>query len=432
MTKTGIERVFAWEALDSRGTPTVGCSLTLAGGANGVAIVPSGASTGTYEAHELRDGSERYGGRGVLHAIRNINEVLGPAVVGYDATDQSGLDTLLCGLDGTQNLERLGANAVLALSVTAALASAQAVAAPLYRWLGGGASPLLPLPMINIISGGAHAGGAVDVQDILVIPVGAASFAEAIEWAWRVRRATAEVAAGRGLTTALVADEGGLGPVLPSNRAALDLVLAGIERSGLIPGSEVAIAIDVAATQLVDGACYRLTAEGRTVDTAALLDELTAWCDGYPVVSLEDPLGEDDWTGWAAASRRWNSRLQLLGDDLFVTDLSRLNRGVSEGIANAVLVKPNQTGTLTRARSVVSRAQEAGYSVVVSARSGDTEDCWLADLAVGWRAGQVKVGSLMRSERTAKWNRLLRIEAEERGRSTFAGGQALRYRGFQS
>ena len=295
MTSSSIERVFAWEALDSRGTPTVGCSLTLAGGANGVAVIPSGASTGTYEAHELRDGDERYAGRGVRQAVRNVNEALGPAVVGYDAEDQSGLDSLLRGLDGTPNLERLGANAVLALSVTAALAAAQAHGMPLYRWLGGDASPLLPMPMINILSGGAHAGGAVDVQDILVVPIGAASFAEAIAWAWRVRSATAEVAAGRGLPTALVADEGGLGPVLASNRAALDLVMAGIERTGLSPGSEVAIAVDVAATQLVHGARYHLAAEGRTVDTTALLDELAAWCNAYPIVSLEDPLGEDDW-----------------------------------------------------------------------------------------------------------------------------------------
>lgn len=419
---TAIERVFAWEALDSRGNPTVACSIGLAGGADGTATVPSGASTGSHEAHELRDGDARYEGRGVQRAVRHVNEILGPDLLGRDAEDQRSIDARLREIDGTADLRRFGANAILAISIATALAAARASGAPLYRRLAGDRDPLLPMPMINILSGGAHAGGAIDVQDILIVPIGAASFEEAIRWAWRVRRATAEVAGRRGLPVALVADEGGLGPELPSNRAALDLVMAGIERAGLDPGAEVSIAVDVAATQLQRGAGYRLAAEGRTVDATGLLDELASWCEAYPIVSLEDPVGEDDWAGWAEASRRWAGRLQLLGDDLFVTDLARLERGIGEQIANAVLVKPNQTGTITDAAAVVARAQRAAYAPVVSARSGDTEDCWLADLAVGWRAGQIKVGSLMRSERTAKWNRLLRIEAEEGGRAGFARG----------
>ncbi len=423
--KTTIAGVCAWEALDSRGTPTVACEVRLDGGARGGATVPSGASTGTHEARELRDGGERYGGRGVRRAVENVRDVLGPAVVGRDAEDQAGLDAALRAVDGTPTLGRVGANAVLAVSVAATLAAAQASGVSLYRWLSGDADPLLPLPMVNIISGGAHASGAVDMQDFLVVPVGARSFAQAIEWAWRVRRGAVTVAAERGLPVALVADEGGLGPPLPSNRAALELLAAGIARAGLRLGAEVAIAVDVAATQLLRGGAYHLAAEGRVFDGAGLLDELVSWCADYPIVSLEDPAGEDDWAAWAAASARLGRQLQLLADDLFVTDLPRLERGIAAGVANAVLVKPNQTGTLSDARAVVARAQRAGYATVMSARSGDTEDTWLADLAVGWRAGQIKVGSLTRSERTAKWNRLLRIEAEAGGRALFAGRAVL-------
>ncbi len=425
MNGTTIQHVAAWEALDSRGTPTVACAVRLDGGARGTTSVPSGASTGTYEAHELRDGGDRYGGRGVRRAVGHVNDILGPAVIGYDARDQQGLDRTLRSLDGTSHLSRLGANAILALSVATALAAAQAHGVPLYHWLAPDVAPLLPLPMVNVLSGGAHAGGAVDVQDFLVVPVGASSFAEAIEWAWRVRRATMEVADARGLPVVLVADEGGLGPPLSSNRAALELLHAGIERSRLVPGTDVAIAIDVAATQLVHGDSYRLASEGRTVDGATLLREVESWCATHPIVSLEDPLGEDDWAGWAEVSRRLGGHLQILGDDLFVTDVRRLERGIASGVANAILVKPNQTGTLSDARAVVERAIGAGYAPVVSARSGDTEDAWLADLAVGWRAGQIKVGSLTRSERLAKWNRLLQIEAEAGSRAVFAGRAAL-------
>jgi enolase len=419
-----IERVLAWEALDSRGTPTVACAVRLKGGAEGEAIVPSGASTGTYEAHERRDGEERYGGKGVRGAIGAIRDEIGPALLGRDAADQAGIDAALRALDGTPNLRRLGANAVLAASVACALAAARAQGLPLWQLLAPAEPPLLPLPMVNVISGGAHAGRMIDVQDFLVVPVGAASFGEALEWAGRVRAATGEELRQLGHEASLVADEGGLAAPLPSNRAALDLLVAGIERSGLTPGSEAAIAVDVAATQLVARDGYALASEGRSLRAAELVEEIAAWIDDYPIVSIEDALGEDDGEGWGLVTGRLAERIQLLGDDLFVTSPERLRAGIRDGIANAVLVKPNQVGTLTDARRVVEIAKEAGYATVLSARSGETEDVWLADLAVGWRTGQIKVGSTMRSERTAKWNRLLRIEAE-RPDAVFAGAAAL-------
>ena len=425
MSSSRITAVEAWEALDSRGTPTVACEVRLAGGARGCATVPSGASVGTHEAVELRDGGERYGGRGVLRAVENVRTELGPALIGEDASEGAALDDRLCELDATPNLSRLGANAVLAVSIAVALAAAEAEGLPLHRALDRESETvLLPLPMINIVSGGAHAGGAIDIQDVLAVPVGARTFAEAIEWTWRVRRGTVERATALGLPTALVADEGGLGLPLASNRLALELVEAGIEAAGLRPGDDVALAIDVAATQLASGDDYRLAAESRTVSADELIDELQGWCSKHPIVSLEDLLAEDAWTDWRQATRRLGA-VQLLGDDLFVTSTERVQRGIDERVANAVLVKPNQAGTLSRARAALALAQQNGYATVVSARSGESEDAWLADLAVGWRAGQIKVGSLTRSERMAKWNRLLRIEREAGPRAVFAGRGAL-------
>jgi enolase len=408
---TRIDAVLAWEALDSRGTPTVGCEVVLRGGARGHAIVPSGASTGRHEAIELRDGGDRYAGRGVRRAVANVNGPLAAAVAGLDAGDQRAVDNTLCEADGTTGLRRLGANAVLSVSVATAVAYAAARGEPLYAAAAEPGEPVLPTPMINILSGGAHAGGALDIQDVLVVPVAAASFAQAIEWAWRVRRGTAEAADDRGLPTALVADEGGLGLHLPSNRAALELVVEGTRRAGLRPGEEVALAVDIAAGQFADAGRYRLRAEGRVVDAAELVAELAGWTAQFPIVSLEDVLDEDDWAGWQLATRRLAS-VQLVGDDLFATDAARLRRGIAEQVGNAVLVKPNQVGTLTGALDVVRAARQAGYRTVLSARSGETEDSWLADLAVAWRTGQIKVGSTTRGERTAKWNRLLKIEAE--------------------
>jgi enolase len=421
---TDIERVFAWEALDSRGKPTVACEVILRDGSRGAAIVPSGASTGTHEAIELRDGGPRFAGLGVRDAVRNVSQKIAPAVTGLDARDSAAFDSGMCELDGTALLSKLGANAILAVSTAARLALADAEGVPLYRLLDPDGPPLLPLPMINIISGGAHAGGAVDLQDFLAIPAGAQSFAEAIEWCWRTRRSATEIALERDLPVSLVADEGGLGPPLVSNRDAVELLLRAIERSGLKPGEDVGIAIDVAATQLVSKGAYLLAREGRRVSAEEWMAELEDWSENYPILSIEDPLGEDDWDGWRLATERL-AGLQLLGDDLFATNLDRLTRGVKEEVANAVLVKPNQTGTLSRAESVIEKARAVGYATVVSARSGDTEDSWLADIAVGWRAGQIKVGSLTRSERNAKWNRLLRIEAEVPD-AEFAGRKALR------
>jgi enolase len=424
VSDTRFVDVFAWEALDSRGRPTVACRARLHGGAEGRAVVPSGASTGSHEAIELRDGGDRFGGFGVSRAVRNLNEILGPAVLGMDARDRAVVDAAMEELDGTADLGRLGANAVLALSVAVTVAGAQALGRPLWQVLDGGEEPLLPMPMVNVVSGGAHAGRALDIQDVLVVPVGARNFAQAIEWAWRVRSASAELLDQTGGSSALVADEGGLAGGLATNEAALRLVTEGMVRAGLAPGEQVSLAVDVAANQIFDGSRYRLEAEGRSFSTTAWLSELAGWCQRYPIVSLEDVLAEDDWVGWRDAGALMDGR-QLVGDDLFATRLDRLRQGIADGVANAVLVKPNQAGTVTRAETVLRTAQDAGWGTVVSARSGDTEDSWLADLAVGWRAGQIKVGSTTRSERTAKWNRLLEIEATAGGRAQFAGRDVL-------
>jgi enolase 1/2/3 len=418
-----IERVLAWEAFDSRGSPTVACMVGLAGGAEGQATAPSGASTGTHEAHELRDGGERLGGRGVRAAVAAVNDDLAEALRGLDAGEQGAIDDLLRTIDGTAALERLGANAVLAVSTACALAAAAAQGQPLWRILAPVGPPLLPLPLVNVLSGGAHAGGLIDIQDVQVVPVGASSFGEAIEWAALVRAAAVEVLRAGGDPAVLVADEGGVAARLRSNREAIDVVATAIERSGLAPGGDVGIAIDVAATQFQRGEEYRFAAEERSLGAGELVAELRSWCDQYPIVSVEDPVGEDDREGWRLASEQL-AHVQLLGDDLFVTSTDRLGAGISDRVANAVLVKPNQVGTLTDARRVIDLARSAGYATVLSARSGDTEDSWLADLAVGWRTGQLKVGSTTRSERTAKWNRLLRLEAEHVD-AEFAGRAAL-------
>jgi enolase len=418
-----IESVEAWEALDSRGTPTVGCEVRLVGGGSGSVTVPSGASTGSHEAWEMRDGGERYGGRGVAGAVDSVTRRIAPALRGTDAADQTGVDGLMVEIDGTPGLSNLGANAVLAVSLACSLSVASQLRIPLYRVLAAEEAPLLPLPMVNIISGGAHAGWSMDVQDLLVVPVGAESFAQAIEWAWRVRAAAAELVAGRGLTAALVADEGGLGPTLNSARDGLEILVSAIERAGLEPRSDVAIAIDVAATQLgTEAGGYRFG--GGLADSESVVATIAEWARDFPLVSVEDPVGEDDWNGWRSASDGL-AGIQLLGDDLFVTNADRLEQGSRESIANAILVKPNQNGTLSGAREVVEQARHSGYATVLSARSGETEDAWLADMSVAWRTGQIKVGSTTRSERTAKWNRLLRIEAELGDDAVFAGGDAL-------
>lgn len=415
-----IQSVRAFEALDSRGRPTVGCVVRLAGGASGRVIVPSGASTGQYEAHELRDHDARYDGYGTRCAVRSVNDVLAPLVTGMDARDRREVDAVMERADGTASLANLGANAVLAVSLAVMVADGVESGQELWQRLSADSGPLLPMPMVNIISGGAHAGRAIDLQDVLVVPVGAETFAHAMELADRVRRATARLLEERGISAALVADEGGLAAPLSSNQAALAIVTAGITAAGLEPGVDAALAVDIAANQLWDGTQYRLSVEDRVLDTPAWLDVLETWCDQYPIISVEDPLSDDDWDGWAQASERLGHSRQLLGDDLFATNAGRLERGIRAKVANAVLVKPNQAGTVSRAEEALKLAQEHGYATVVSARSGDTEDTWLADVAVGWRAGQIKVGSTTRSERTAKWNRLLEIEAASGSRARFA------------
>ncbi len=421
---TRIAGVKAWEALDSRGRPTVACRVTLRGGAHGEALVPSGASTGRHEAVELRDGEARYAGFGVRRAVANVNGEIAAAVAGMDAQAQRDVDTAMRQLDGTATLARLGGNAVLAVSLASCRAFAAASGQDVHRAVADGAAPLLPMPMVNILSGGAHAGRMVDVQDFLAVPLGATRFAEAMEWVSRVRDAAASLVAERGGQAHLVADEGGLAAVLESNAAGLQLLTAAIERAGLRPMEDVAIAVDVAATQLWADGRYALALEGRTLDSQQMAAMVAQWCREFPVVSVEDPLAEDDWPGWETIAPALADR-QLLGDDLFATNPDRLQQGIARGVGNAVLVKVNQNGTLTGAADVLRLAQRHGYATVVSARSGDTEDAIIADLAVGWRAGQIKVGSLMRSERTAKWNRLLAIEALEGGDVEFAGRTAL-------
>lgn len=421
-----VARVDSCEVLDSRGRPTVWCEVTLSGGARGSASVPSGASTSAHERKELRDGGKRYGGRGALQAVGNVLDVLGPAVEGIDASDQRLVDETLVACDGTPDLSRFGANAVLAVSVATAIAVANSSGVEFYQYLADrmGFKPLLPLPMVNVLSGGAHAGGCIDIQDLLVVPLGATDFAEAIEWAAAVREATRGVALAGGHPADLAADEGGLGLALGSNRAALDLLCAGVEATGLSLGTDVVIAIDIAAGQLATATGYEFRSEGRELSSAELVDEVVSWCGDYPVASVEDPLSEDDWAGWQLVAERLDGKAQLLGDDLFATDLQRLERGIHARAATAVLVKPNQVGTLTGALDVVQRARSAGLATVISARSGDTEDCWLADLAVGWGSGQIKVGSTTRAERTSKWNRLLRIEHVLGRGASYAGAGA--------
>ncbi len=421
---SAIRRVTGWEALDSRGRPTVAARVELADGSRGTALVPSGASAGSHEALELRDGEGRYGGRGVRRAVENVNLALADAVRGLEP-DQ--VDAALASADPSAGFQVLGANALLAVSVAAARAAARSEGVSLARYLAGRDRAdqttrplLLPMPMVNVLSGGAHAGAMLDVQDFLVVPVGAGSIAEAIEWSVAVRDAAREVALRQGHPEAvLVADEGGLGLALSSNRAAVELLTEAIETAGYEPGTQLAIAIDVAASEFYRDGAYRLASEDRTLSAEELVEEISQWCAQFPVVSVEDILAEDDWAGWARATAALGGQIELVGDDLFVTDPARLARGISGNVANSVLVKVNQNGLLSGAKSVVDAARAAGYRTVVSARSGETEDSWLADLAVGWRAGQIKVGSTHRSERTAKWNRLLELEATED--TTFAG-----------
>ena len=419
-----IERVLGRRVWDSRGRPTVEAEVHLAGGAAGRAIAPAGASTGSGEALDLRDGGAAFGGHGVTAAVRNVNGEIARRLRGRDAADQAGLDRALTDLDGTADRGRLGGNALVAVSMAALHAAAGAAGRPLWRHLLGDAPALLPLPEVQIFGGGAHAGRRVDVQDFMVMPVGAASFAQALDWTAEVYRAAGARLAQAGRLHG-VADEGGYWPAFDANEEALEWLVRAIEDTGRTPGGEVAVALDVAASQFHDAGRYRLGLDGRALDGDALCELLIDWVDRYPIVSLEDPLAEDDETGMRRLSAALGGRVQIVGDDHLVTNAGRVARAARERTCNALLVKPNQAGTVTETRAAFDAARAAGFATIVSARSGETEDVTVAHLAVGWRAGQLKVGSFARSERMAKWNEVLRIEEAAGGAAVFAGGGAL-------
>jgi enolase len=420
-----IEKVHARQILDSRGNPTVEVDIVLRSGATGRAAVPSGASTGEFEATELRDGGEAFGGKGVTQAVANVNGEIANAVHGADATDQAGLDRTLVELDGTPNKSRLGANAILGVSLAAAHAAAAEEGLPLWRYLGGDAAHVLPVPMMNVLNGGAHADNKVDFQEFMIVPVGASSFSEGLRVGAEVFHALKRTLHDRGLGTA-GGDEGGFAPDLGSNEEALQMLVAGIEAAGYRPGEDVAIALDPAASEIFSAGSYELEHEGRSLspgDMAAYWAELVA---KYPIVSLEDGMDEEDWEGWKALTDRLGDHLQLVGDDLFVTNTERLRRGIDAGVANSILIKVNQIGTLTETLDAIGMARAAGYTAVMSHRSGETEDVTIADLAVATGCGQIKTGAPSRSDRVAKYNQLLRIEEALGADATFPGRAAFR------
>ncbi len=428
---TTIDWIDAREILDSRGNPTVEVDVVLGDGSVGRAAVPSGASTGAHEAVELRDGDEaRYGGKGVLRAVANVRDAIAPALVGADAADQPAIDAHLVELDGTPNKGRLGANAVLGVSLACAHAAAAAHELPLYRYLGGAGARILPVPMFNILNGGKHAEGSTDFQEFMVMPLGVGTWSDALRAGAEIFHALRAILHDEGLATGQ-GDEGGFAPSLRSNVAAVELVLRSIERAGYRPGEQVAIALDPAVTELVvgggDGAPvrYRLAKEGRTLESGELVDLWAGWLDRYPIVSLEDGLAEDDWAGWRELTARLGGRVQLVGDDLLVTNTSRIARAIDERAANAVLIKLNQIGTLTETIGAIELARRAGWGAVVSHRSGETEDTTIADLVVAMGTGQIKSGAPSRSERVAKYNRLTRIEGELGDGGVYAGRAAL-------
>jgi enolase len=420
-----VIEVHAREILDSRGNPTVEADVVLSSGASGRAAVPSGASTGEHEAVELRDGdTARYLGKGVAEAVRNVNEVIGPRLEGMDAADQIAIDAEMMELDGTPNKSKLGANAILAVSLAVARAAAEETGLPLYRYLGGPMARVLPVPMMNILNGGAHASNNVDAQEFMVVPIGAETFAEGLRMGVETFHALKKVLSKKGLSTA-VGDEGGFAPMLPSNDAALDAVMQAVEAAGYKPGQDLAIALDVAASELhQDGEYVFKKGDGSRRTAAQMVDLYQEWIDRYPIVSIEDGLAEDDWDGWAVLTERLHDRVQIVGDDLFVTNVDRLGRGIEEGVGNAVLVKVNQIGTLTETLQCIELAKGSGYGVIISHRSGETEDTFIADLAVATGAGQIKTGSASRTDRTAKYNQLLRI-AEELGELAHYPGRDL-------
>jgi enolase len=418
-----IELVVAREVLDSRGNPTLECEVLLEDGSTGRAIVPSGASTGQFEAVELRDGGERYGGKGVRKAVANVNDTIASALIGEEALEQREIDRMLLELDGTPNKASLGANAVLGVSMAVARAAADALGIELFRYLGGASAYVLPVPMMNVLNGGAHADNDVDFQEFMIVPVGAASFAEGLRTGAEVYHALKGVLGSRGLSTG-IGDEGGFAPNLPGNEAALELLVDAIGKAGFEPGAEVALAMDPATTELYKDGSYELKGDKRTLSSDEMVQLWTELVDRYPIVSIEDGLAEDDWAGWAALTGAIGDRVQLVGDDLFVTNVERVRRGLAENSANSVLVKVNQIGTLSETFDTVELAQRNGWTTVISHRSGESEDTFIADLAVATNAGQIKTGAPARTDRVAKYNQLLRIED--------ALGESARYPGRQA
>ena len=414
----------ALEVLDSRGNPTIAVTAFTESG-SGTAIVPSGASTGKHEALELRDGDpKRFGGKGVQKAVSNVINVIGPRIIGQDITDQSALDALLIELDGTKDKSRLGANAILGVSLAAAHAAAAATGVPLYRYLGGAQAHLLPLPFANILNGGAHADTSVDLQEFMVCPVGAPSYSEALRAVSEVYHALKAVLKQQKLATG-VGDEGGFAPSLPSNEDALKLIVDAIKQAGYKPGHDVALALDPAASEFFKDGSYHLAGEGRTLSAAQLVELYESWVDRYPIISIEDGMAEDDWAGWKLITDRLGDRVQLVGDDLFVTNVERLEEGINKGVANSILIKVNQIGTLTETLHAIDTARTAGYSAVISHRSGETEDTTIADLVVATGAGMIKTGAPARAERVAKYNRLLVIEQELGAGAYYAQASSL-------
>jgi enolase len=420
-----ITDIYAREVLDSRGNPTVEVEVFLESGAFGRAIVPSGASTGAHEAIELRDGDKgRYLGKGVLKAVENVNDIIAPEIIGLDALDQVGIDSKMIDLDGTPNKAKLGANAILAVSMAVARAAAEHLEIPLYVYLGGFNAKQLPVPMMNIVNGGAHADNNVDVQEFMVLPVGAPSFKEALRWGAEIFHNLKAVLKDKGLNTA-VGDEGGFAPNLASNEEAITTILSAIERAGYKPGVDVFLGMDVASTEFFKDGKYHLEGEGKSFTSAEWVDFLAAWVDKYPIITIEDGCSEDDWEGWKLITDKLGKKVQLVGDDLFVTNTTRLSQGIEQGIGNSILIKVNQIGTLTETFDAIEMAKRAGYTAVVSHRSGESEDSTIADIAVATNAGQIKTGAPSRTDRVAKYNQLLRIEDQLNEVAQYAGKKAF-------
>lgn len=421
----GIKTIYAREVIDSRGNPTIQAEVTTDNNAYGSAMVPSGASTGVREALELRDGDQkRYHGKGVLKAVDNINARIAPALAGHEITDQAGIDQIMRDLDGTGNKSNLGANALLGVSMAVAHAAAAAEGRPLYAYLGGEGPFRMPVPMMNIINGGAHADNSVDLQEFMILPVGAASLREAVRYGAEVFQSLKSVLGARGLSTT-VGDEGGFAPNLSSNEAAIELILEAIEKSGYRPGEDILLGLDVASSEFYKEGQYHLESEKKSLSAEELIEYLSPWFDKYPIITMEDGMAEDDWDGWRKLSDKFSKDVQLVGDDLFVTNTEILARGIEEKIGNSILIKVNQIGTLSETLAAIDMAKKASYTAVISHRSGETEDTTIADLAVATSAGQIKTGSLSRSDRVAKYNRLMQIEDELDGLATYPGIDAF-------